>query len=35
VSRQYRELQNQIDHQDDEAVLRIFLEAVAQTYNSH
>ena len=35
VGRHYRELQNQIDHQDDEDVLRIFLEAVAQTYDPH
>jgi carboxyl-terminal processing protease len=35
VGREYRELQNQIDHQDDEQVLRIFLEAVAQTYDPH
>ena len=32
VGRHYRELQDQIDHEDDEEVLRIFLEAVAQTY---
>jgi len=35
VGRHYRELQNQIDHQDDEEVLRIFLKAVAQTYDPH
>jgi carboxyl-terminal processing protease len=35
LGREYRELQNQIDHQDDEEVLRIFLEAVAQTYDPH
>ena len=35
VSRRYRELQNAIDHQDDEQLLRIFLEAVAQTYDPH
>ena len=35
VGRHYRELQNQIDHQDDEEVIRIFLQAVAQTYDPH
>jgi carboxyl-terminal processing protease len=35
VGRRYRDLQNEIDHQDDEDVLRIFLEAVAQTYDAH
>jgi carboxyl-terminal processing protease len=35
VSRYYRELQDRIDCQDDEHVLRIFLEAVAQTYDPH
>jgi carboxyl-terminal processing protease len=35
VGREYRELQDQIDRQDDEEVLRIFLEAVAQTYDPH
>ncbi len=35
VGNRYRELQNQIDHRDDEEVLRIFLEAVAQTYDPH
>jgi hypothetical protein len=35
VGRHYRDLQNQIDHQDDEEVIRIFLEAVAQTYDPH
>jgi carboxyl-terminal processing protease len=35
LGREYRELQNQIDHQDDEEVLRIFLEAVAQAYDPH
>ena len=35
VGRHYRELQNQIDHQDDEEVISIFLEAVAQTYDPH
>jgi carboxyl-terminal processing protease len=35
LGRQYRDLQNEIDHQDDEDVLRIFLEAVAHTYDAH
>jgi carboxyl-terminal processing protease len=35
LGREYRELQNQIDHQDDEEVLRIFLKAVAQAYDPH
>jgi carboxyl-terminal processing protease len=35
VGRRYRELQDAIDHQDDEQLLRIFLEAVAQTYDPH
>jgi carboxyl-terminal processing protease len=35
VGRHYRELQDQIDHQDDEEVLRIFLEAVSQAYDPH
>ena len=35
VGRYYRDLQNEIDHQDDKDVLRIFLEAVAQTYDPH
>ena len=35
VGRHYRELQSQIDHQDDEDILRIFLQAVAQTYDPH
>jgi carboxyl-terminal processing protease len=35
IGRHYRELQNQIDGQDDADVLRIFLEAVAQTYDPH
>jgi carboxyl-terminal processing protease len=35
VGRHYRDLQDEIDHQDDEDVLRIFLEAVAQTYDAH
>lgn len=35
VGRHYREFQDQIDHQDDEDVLRIFLEAVAQAYDPH
>jgi carboxyl-terminal processing protease len=35
VGLRYRELQNAIDHQDDEQLLRIFLEAVAQTYDPH
>jgi carboxyl-terminal processing protease len=35
VGRRYRNLQNEIDHQDDEDVLRIFLEAVAHTYDAH
>ena len=35
VGRRYRELQDAVDHQDDEQLLRIFLEAVAQTYDPH
>jgi carboxyl-terminal processing protease len=35
VGRRYRELQNAVDHQDDEELLRVFLEAVAQTYDPH
>jgi carboxyl-terminal processing protease len=35
AGRYYRELQNEIDHQDDKDVLRIFLEAVAQSYDPH
>jgi carboxyl-terminal processing protease len=35
VGLHYRELQNAVDHQDDERLLRIFLEAVAQTYDPH
>jgi carboxyl-terminal processing protease len=35
VGRRYRELQNGVDHQDDEQLLRIFLEAVAQSYDPH
>jgi carboxyl-terminal processing protease len=35
LRRHYRELQDQIDQQDDEGVLRIFLEAAAQTYDPH
>jgi carboxyl-terminal processing protease len=35
VGRHYRDLQNEIDHQDDVDVLHIFLEAVAQTYDAH
>jgi carboxyl-terminal processing protease len=35
VGRRYRDLQNEIDRQDDQAVLRIFLEAAAQTYDAH
>jgi carboxyl-terminal processing protease len=35
VGLRYRELQKAIDHQDDEQLLRIFLEAVAQTYDPH
>ena len=35
IGRHYRELQSQIDSQDDAEVLRIFLEAVAQTYDPH
>jgi carboxyl-terminal processing protease len=35
IERRYRELRGQIDRQDDEGVLRIFLEAVAQTYDPH
>ncbi len=35
VGRHYRELRSRIDSQDDAEVLRIFLEAVAQTYDPH
>jgi carboxyl-terminal processing protease len=35
VGRRYRELQNAVDRQDDEQLLRVFLEAVAQTYDPH
>jgi carboxyl-terminal processing protease len=35
IRQRYRELQTQIDTQDAEDVLRIFLEAVAQTYDPH
>ena len=35
VGRHYRELQSEVDHQADEDVLRIFLEAVAQAYDPH
>lgn len=35
VGLRYRELQNAVDHQDDERLLRIFLEAVTQTYDPH
>jgi len=35
LGREYSELQNQTDQQDDEEVLRRFLEAVAQTYDPH
>jgi carboxyl-terminal processing protease len=35
VSRRYRDLQSEIDHEDDVGVLRIFLEAVAHTYDAH
>jgi carboxyl-terminal processing protease len=35
IGRHYRELRSQIDGQDDVDVLRIFLEAVAQTYDPH
>jgi hypothetical protein len=35
VGLRYRELQNAIDHRDDEQLLRIFLEVVAQTYDPH
>jgi carboxyl-terminal processing protease len=35
VGRHYRDLQNEIDHQEDEDVLRLFLEAVAHTYDAH
>lgn len=35
IRRRYRDLQTQIDTQDDADVLRIFLEAVAQTYDPH
>ena len=31
----YRDLRNEIDHKDDKDVLRIFLDAVAQTYDPH
>ena len=35
IARHYREIGDQIDSQDDTGVLRIFLEAVAQTYDPH
>jgi carboxyl-terminal processing protease len=35
LGRRYRALQNAIDHQDDEQLLGLFLEAVAQTYDPH
>ncbi len=35
IGRHYRELQSQIDEQHDVGVMRIFLEAVAQTYDPH
>jgi carboxyl-terminal processing protease len=35
IRRRYRDLQTQIDTQDAADVLRIFLEAVAQTYDPH
>jgi carboxyl-terminal processing protease len=35
IGRHYRELQNHIDGQDDQDVFRIFLEAIAQTYDPH
>jgi carboxyl-terminal processing protease len=35
IARYYREIGNQIDSKDDTGVLRIFLEAVAQTYDPH
>jgi carboxyl-terminal processing protease len=35
IRRRYRDLQTQVDAQDVEDVLRIFLEAVAQTYDPH
>jgi carboxyl-terminal processing protease len=35
IGRHYRELQTQIDGKSDAEVLRIFLEAVAQTYDPH
>ncbi|HZC59523.1 MAG TPA: PDZ domain-containing protein, partial [Chthoniobacterales bacterium] len=35
IRQRYRELQTQVDTQDAEDVLRIFLEAVAQTYDPH
>jgi carboxyl-terminal processing protease len=35
VGHRYRDLQNEIDRQDDSDVLRIFLEAAAQTYDAH
>jgi carboxyl-terminal processing protease len=35
IRQRYRELQTQVDTQDADDVLRIFLEAVAQTYDPH
>jgi carboxyl-terminal processing protease len=35
IGRHYREMQNQIDGQADGDVLRVFLEAVAQTFDPH
>jgi len=35
IGRHYREMQNQIDGQVDGDVLRVFLEAVAQTFDPH
>jgi carboxyl-terminal processing protease len=35
IGRHYRELQSEIDGQEEVDVLRIFLEAVAQTYDPH
>jgi carboxyl-terminal processing protease len=35
IARHYREIGNQIDSKDETGVLRIFLEAVAQTYDPH
>jgi carboxyl-terminal processing protease len=35
IARHYREIDDRIDSKDDTGVLRIFLEAVAQTYDPH